>query len=112
MITDSPAIKLSGDTLRTLPSSVSIPRYDRTQLLEHTVHIGVGGFHRAHQSVYLDDLLELPDTERWGECGIGVLRSDDRMRDALRGQDHLFTVVERSASAQTARIIGSMVDYI
>ena len=76
------------------------------------MHLGVGGFHRAHQAVYLDDLLALPDTERWGEIGVGVLPGDARMRDALRGQDFLFTVVERSASAQSARVIGSMMGYI
>ena len=105
-------IKLNRVTLPTFASNVIIPKYDRSQLRQHAVHIGVGGFHRAHQAVYLDDLLGLPDSERWGECGLGVLPSDDRMRDALRGQDHLFTVVERSASVQTARVIGSMVDYI
>lgn len=112
MKTDSHASKLSNAALSKFPPSIIVPTYDRTQLRQHTVHIGVGGFHRAHQAVYLDDLLKLPDTERWGECGIGVLTSDDRMRDVLRGQGYLFTVVERSATAQVARVIGSMVDYI
>ena len=80
--------------------------------MQHTVHIGVGSFHRAHQAVYLDDLLNFESMERWGECGIGVLKSDSRMRDALRGQDWLYTVVERSAAGQSARIISSMVDYV
>ncbi len=109
---EASTIRLSAANLASLPSAVRTPAYDRRQLLQHTVHIGVGGFHRAHQAVYLDDLLGLDDTERWGECGIGVLKADDRMRDALRGQDHLFTVVERSESVQSARVIGSLVDYI
>jgi mannitol 2-dehydrogenase len=95
-----------------LRSEVKVPAYDRGLLRQHTVHMGVGGFHRAHQAVYLDDLLALEHTERWGECGLGVLRVDNRMRDALGGQDCLFTVVERSAAGQTARVIGSLVKYI
>ncbi len=82
------------------------------RLQPHTVHIGVGAFHRAHQAVYLDDLLEMEETERWGECGLGVLTADLRMRDALVGQDYFYTVVERSATAQSARVIGSLIDYV
>ncbi len=109
---DGTGKKLSEETLQDFGADVATPRYDRRELLQHTVHLGVGGFHRAHQAVYLDDLLAIAGTERWGECGIGVLKSDDRMRDALLGQGFLYTVVERSAAEQTARVIGSLVDYI
>ncbi len=109
---NSPSIRLNNANLRNLRSEVAKPAYDRSQLRQHTAHMGIGGFHRAHQAVYLDDLLALQDMERWGECGLGVLRSDDRMRDALRGQDCLYTVVERSVGGQAARVIGSLVDYI
>ena len=109
---NSPGIRLGSTNLMKLSNEVKVPAYDRSQLRQHTVHLGVGGFHRAHQAVYLDDLLALEHTERWGECGIGVLQSDRRMRDALQGQDFLYTVIERSASGQAARVIGSLVDYI
>ena len=101
------AIKLRSNNLGALRSDVRVPTFDRRQLQPHTVHIGVGAFHRAHQAVYLDDLLEMKSAERWGECGIGALAADVRMRDALEGQNHLYTVVERSAAAQNARVIGS-----
>jgi mannitol 2-dehydrogenase len=89
---------------------VRVPTYDRTQLTRAIAHIGVGGFHRAHQAVYLDDLARY--TTAWGECGIGLLDQDRRMADAMRPQDGLYTVVERDARADTARIVGSMVDYL
>ena len=104
--------KLSNATLQRLRPEVRVPTYDRTQLKQATVHIGVGGFHRAHQAVYLDDLLSSPEAERWGECGLGLLKSDDRMRDALRGQDTLYTVVERSSGVPAARVIGSMTGFL
>jgi mannitol 2-dehydrogenase len=106
------SMKLGNANLAKLRPGIRTPAYDRRQLLQHTVHIGVGGFHRAHQAVYLDDLLALDGTERWGECGIGVLKSDDRMRDALLSQDFLYTVVERSATVQSARVIGSLTGYL
>ena len=106
------ATKLSAATLHSLQPEVRVPSYQRDQLQQHTVHIGVASFHRAHQAVYLDDLLAVPSNERWGECGVGVLPSDDRMRDALLGQDCLYTLVERSAAGQSARVIGSLVDTL
>ncbi len=112
MTSNRSSIRLSSANLMKLGSEVRTPAYDRSKLRQHTVHMGVGGFHRAHQAVYLDDLLALQGTARWGECGIGVLPRDDRMRDALQSQDFLYTVLERSANDQTARVIGSLVDYI
>ena len=111
MMMSSKGYRLSSATLSQLDSRVSRPSYDRKKLSAQTVHIGVGGFHRAHQAVYLDDLLERGILSDWGECGMGVLSQDAAMRDALRSQDYLYTVVERSADAQTARIIGSMMDF-
>ena len=95
-----------------LPTSLDSAAMTAAALIPHTVHIGVGGFHRAHQAVYLDDLLAMPEQPRWGEIGVGVLPSDDRMRDALRSQDCLYTLVERSAEGQSARVIGSMMQYM
>ena len=51
------------------------------------VHIGVGGFHRAHQAVYLDELMADGLARDWAVCGVGVLPGDARMRDALRSRD-------------------------
>ena len=105
-------IALNQANLPLLRPSVAVPTYERSALPQQTVHMGVGGFHRAHQAVYLDDLMHMPDVPRWGECGIGVLGSDFRMRDALKPQNGLYTVVERSAAMQTARVIGSLVDFV
>jgi fructuronate reductase/mannitol 2-dehydrogenase len=80
------------------------------QLAPAIVHIGVGGFHRAHQGLYLDDVAAF--TTAWGERGIGLLPTDRRIADVLRDQDCLYTVVERDAHADSARIVGSMRDYI
>ena len=111
MSTSSIGIKLSNATVGRLEKNVRRPSYARSKLRPHTVHIGVGGFHRAHQAVYLDNLLERRAMTDWGECGMGVLPHDAAMRNVLREQDYLFTVLERSADVQVARIIGSMMDF-
>ncbi|MDQ4038072.1 MAG: mannitol dehydrogenase family protein [Actinomycetota bacterium] len=90
-------------------TDVEMPRYDRRLLSPAIVHIGVGGFHRAHQAVYLDELARAGETE-WGELGVGL--HTPAMRDALRAQDWLFTVVERDKIGDSARVVGSMTDYL
>ncbi|MEG1117457.1 MAG: mannitol dehydrogenase family protein, partial [Janthinobacterium sp.] len=106
------AIALNQANLAKLPANVAVPAYARGTLVPGIVHIGVGGFYRAHQAVYLDDLLALPGNAEWGYCGVGLLAIDAAMRDAMRAQDGLYTVVERSVAGDTARIIGSVGEYL
>jgi fructuronate reductase/mannitol 2-dehydrogenase len=99
---------LNDRTAASLAGRLDVPAYDRAALTPAIVHIGVGGFHRAHQAVYLDDLARIGHTG-WGEIGVG-LRSTT-IRDALTPQDGLFTVVERGARGDAARVVGSMIGY-
>ncbi|BDG01633.1 mannitol dehydrogenase family protein [Anaeromyxobacter oryzae] len=108
----SGATKLSEATLRTLGDRVQVPTYDRRGLPQGIVHVGVGGFHRAHQAVYLDDLLHRPGAPPWSICGVALLPQDARIRDVLRAQDGLYTVVERSAAGDRARVIGSITEIL
>lgn len=104
--------RLNQQSLRDLASEVQVPKYDRSRLKQGILHIGVGGFHRAHQAVYLDDLLHSPGSEAFGICGIGLLPQDAKMRDTLRAQDYLYTCVTRGAEGDHARVIGSIVNFL
>lgn len=108
--------KLTEANLAHISQTIPTPQYDRTAITPGIVHIGVGGFHRAHQAVYLDDYFHLhsnnPEEKHWGICGIGLLEWDQRMRDALQSQDCLYTLVERSAEGDRPRIIGSICKYL
>jgi mannitol 2-dehydrogenase len=106
-------ISLSAAALSSLPADVSVPAYDRSAVTVGIVHIGVGGFHRAHQAMYLDRILNGSKGLDWGICGVGVLPGDARMRDALRSQDHLYTlVVKHPDGSLDATVIGSIVDFL
>jgi mannitol 2-dehydrogenase len=111
-ISTASAIKLSEASLSRLPNNVRIPNYDRHQITNGIVHIGVGGFHRAHQALYLDDYFHQNPNSHWGICGVGLLEYDKRMRDALQSQDCLYTLVERSPAGDRARIIGAIAQYL
>ena len=104
--------KLSQDNLRLLDASVQTPQYDRRQLGQGIVHIGVGGFHRAHQTVYTEDLFNTGHDLEWGFCGVGVLPHDSQMRDILLAQNCLYTLVERSIEGDQARVVGSIGNYL
>ncbi|KAF2275267.1 NAD(P)-binding protein [Westerdykella ornata] len=104
--------RLNSEALSHLPREVQIPRYDRTNVKHGIVHIGVGGFHRAHLAYYVDCLLSQFDLSEWSICGVGLQPFDASMRDALVPQDYLYTLLERAAEGSTARVIGSITDYI
>ncbi|RYF03261.1 MAG: mannitol dehydrogenase family protein, partial [Deltaproteobacteria bacterium] len=70
------------------------PAFDRKDVKEGIVHIGVGGFHRAHLAVYIDSLMGQHNVHNWAICGVGLQPGDAGMRDALTSQDCMYTVVE------------------
>jgi mannitol 2-dehydrogenase len=88
---------------------VDVPAYDRGALSAGVVHISVGGFHRAHQAVYFDELARLGETE-WGVVGVGLHRP--QMGEVLSDQYGLFTVVERGPGGDQVRVVGSLIDYL
>ena len=75
--------KLTEANLAALAGRAAVPTYDRKRLAPAIVHIGVGGVHRAHQAVYLDDLAGRGITMDWGERGVGLLPGDRSMAEAL-----------------------------
>ena len=90
----------------------ALPAYDRSRLTPGIVHIGLGNFHRAHMAVYLDDLFARGLGHDWAIIGAGVREGDARMRDALKAQDCLSTVIELDPAGRSARHIGSMIDFV
>jgi mannitol 2-dehydrogenase len=92
---------------------VAVPTYDREGVRTGIVHFGVGGFHRAHQAMYVDTLLESGQATEWAITGVGLLPGDKRMRDVLRAQDFLYTLVVKDPDGTMhPRVIGSIVDYL
>lgn len=104
---------LSNYALPTIPGPISAPRYDRTKLTEGIVHFGVGGFHRAHQAMYLDRLMNAGKGMDWAICGVGVLPADANMKKVMDSQDCLYTLtVKHADGTRQARIIGSIINYL
>ncbi|TDT30970.1 mannitol dehydrogenase family protein [Naumannella halotolerans] len=107
------AAHLSNAALGALPEEVARPTYDRSSVTPGVMHFGVGNFHRSHQAMYIDALMNQGKALDWGICGVGVMPRDAQMRDALSHSDHLYTLVlKHPDGSRDVRVIGSIVDFL
>ncbi|KAJ5089384.1 hypothetical protein N7532_008068 [Penicillium argentinense] len=111
------AIKLNSKNLPQIVSAsdapIEYPTFPRGDAVkEGIVHVGVGGFHRAHLAVYMNQLMQHHGVTDYAICGVGLQPWDVGMRDALGSQDHLYTIVERSATKSVAKIMGSINSFL
>jgi hypothetical protein len=74
-------LRLSTSSLQSLErSGIAVPHYDRAALAPRILHIGVGGYHRAHMALY----------------------ADRRISSVLESKDHLYTLIERDGLSRHA----------
>ncbi len=102
-------MQLSNKNLTQLPTSVQRPIYDRSQVKNAIVHLGVGAFHRAHQAVMTEAVLASGDLA-WGIVGAGLMTSGTK--DALAPQDGLYTLVIRSEGAEQLQVVGAITELL
>lgn len=95
---------LNDASLAAYAGTTQVPNYDRSKVRAGILHLGIGAFHRAHQAVYVDDLLR--DAPEWGILGASLRRSDTRV--ALEPQDGLYTLAVRKGDTVETRILGSV----
>jgi fructuronate reductase len=81
-----------------------VPGYDRAHP-PAILHLGVGGFARAHLGLYVDDLLRAG----WTGTLRGVSLHSARAEDQLAPQDGLYTIAVREpGGAPPLQVIGSL----
>ncbi|NNA56039.1 mannitol dehydrogenase family protein [Pseudomonas koreensis] len=106
-------MKLNKPNLHRLAPEVQLPAYSLGDTRQGIAHIGVGGFHRAHQAYYTDALMNTGQALDWAICGVGLRAEDRRARDDLKEQDYLFTLFELGDSDDTeVRVIGAIRDML
>ena len=105
-------IPLNQENLQQIGTRMPVPTYNRQSHTIGIVHIGVGGFHRAHQAYYLHQLRQLGEASEWGICGIGLREGDRKLHDIFKEQDHLYTLmVKHPDGTIEPEVIGSIVDF-
>ena len=100
--------RLNAATLSKLPQAVAVPSYEPASITAGIVHFGTGNFHRAHQAVYCDALLNEGETN-WGITGVSLRSSG--MRDNLLPQNFLYTLAILGDTA-SYRIVGAIKNLI
>lgn len=83
---------------------IAVPGYPRSGAVG-VVHLGLGAFHRAHQALVFDTLLQRGDT-RWGVLGV-AMRSTG-LADALAAQDGLYAVQVASGAGVKWQVSGAI----
>ena len=88
--------------------------YDRSNTKSGILHIGVGNFHRAHEAYYTDQLLRLdPSQKDWAITGAMLLPSDERLYNALKDQDGIYTLTVCGRDGKDEAFeIGSIKDVV
>ncbi len=105
-------MNLNKNTIENLSAGLQKPLYNRAGVKPSIIHIGVGGFHRAHQAYYLDALLNEQLTD-WAICGMGLKPYDEGMYKAMKQQDCLYTLLIKHPEGQLQpRVIGAITDFV
>ncbi len=106
-------MKLNQKNLSAIGGSLKVPAYHRNELKSGIVHVGVGGFHRAHQAVVVQKLLESGGHSDWGICGIGLREGDRKIAEVFNQQDCLYTLITRHPSGQVqSEIMQQMTSFL
>ncbi|MFJ4231647.1 mannitol dehydrogenase family protein [Cellulosimicrobium cellulans] len=72
------------------------------------VHLGIGAFHRAHQAVVTEDAARATGETCWGI--LGVTQRSASVRDQLRPQGGVYTVLTVGPDGASPRVVGSVTD--
>ncbi len=107
-----PLPRLASRHLSALPESaldsgvkVVLPDPRRSAAQPGVVHLGLGAFHRAHQALVYERLIEGGDP-RWGV--VGVAMRSTQLADDLAAQDGLYAVQIADAGSVRWEIPGAL----
>lgn len=67
-------------------------KFSRAEVSEGIIHIGVGAFHRAHQAVYIDALLDQIGQKKWGIVGINLRPESRALAAAITKNDGCYVL--------------------
>lgn len=97
--------QLSNATLGLVPAGIAKPSYDRSTVPTRIVHLGAGTFHRSHQAIYTDEVMQQGDPN-WGILAVSI--HNPAINHALVPQNGLYTSIVDDNGTRSARIIGSL----
>src|SRR5690606_42010277 len=97
--------RLSSATLHHVPDHIVRPAYSRQDMPVRIVHLGASAFHRSHQAVYTDDVMQEGE-ELWGILNVSL--RNPAITHALEPQDSPYTLLVRHDEQTRAPTIASI----
>ncbi|MGI9530505.1 mannitol dehydrogenase family protein [Lutimonas sp.] len=105
-------VEINTKNLAQINQIIPGPSYDREKLPRGIVHIGVGGFHRAHQAYYVNQLNEKHSESKWRIIGVGLRQADVKIGQVMQEQNGLYTLLIKHPDGKIQpQIIGSIIDF-
>lgn len=100
---------LNLNNINNINSKIEVPRYNISKINPGFLHFGVGNFHRAHQAVYVHELLQKGFKDL---AIIGVSLRSRYIKEKLENQDYLYSVCQISERIEKIQIINSIKNII
>ena len=94
-------MQLRKNINKNLLTEQSFPTYDIEKKQNSILHFGVGNFHRAHQALYVHEILE--DDQNISIIGVNLRSNETNLK--LIKQDYLYTLVRISKDFKEIKIL-------
>ena len=94
-------MQLRKNINKNLLTQQSFPTYDIEKKLNCILHFGVGNFHRAHQALYIHELLE--NNKNISIVGVNLRSNETNLK--LIKQNYLYTLVRISKDFKEIKIL-------
>ena len=93
--------------------SLARPNYDPSTRSPGIVHLGVGNFHRAHQAVYVDDMITDDGAAGWGITGVNLVPGGGVLLEAIRRRGMRYVLKTTTHQSELSyREIASILDCV
>ena len=88
------------------PITIQRTSYGREKCQIGIVHLGFGAFHRAHQSVYIDEYMELTGDLHWGIAAVNLREEDaeDFARHEVSESGYLLKTTSASGESKLREV--------
>ena len=103
-LTTATLASIANQNASGIAAATMLPAYPRDGQLG-VVHLGLGAFHRAHQALVFDSLLQQGDS-RWGVMGVAM--RNEAVARALDVQDGLYAVQIASSEGVRWQVGGAI----
>ena len=94
-------MQLKKNINKNLLKEQSFPTYDIDQKQDCILHFGVGNFHRAHQALYIHEILE----KKQNISVIGVNLRSSETNNKMQKQDYLYSLIRISNNFKKINIL-------